>query len=298
MNSGDGWTGGGSAANVARLTVSEAGEPLIDHLDALGRKPTTIAVYRSIVRTHLAVQLADKTLDRIDVADVEGMVAAMRRQDTKPKTIGNALTLLGQVFDHGIRRGWCTRNPVRMVDRPTVEQSTEIRFLDQSELEALLRSSPPSDRPHPVPRRGDDRPEAGRTTEHSGGCDVDWPAGNDPRPPQLRPGPLVPHAEVADARAGRCRWPTGWSPSLSATSNRSLYQADDHLVFSATRRRANRLLLRLGGASTPPPLGVAAVRRIRFHDLRHVFATRMAVVGVPMRTLQEWLGHRDSQDRP
>jgi integrase len=31
----------------------------------------------------------------------------------------------------------------------------------------------------------------------------------------------------------------------------------------------------------------------RFHDLRHTFGTRMAAAGVSMRTLQEWMGHRD-----
>jgi integrase len=31
----------------------------------------------------------------------------------------------------------------------------------------------------------------------------------------------------------------------------------------------------------------------RFHDLRHTFGTRMAAAGVPLRTLQEWMGHRD-----
>jgi integrase len=40
-------------------------------------------------------------------------------------------------------------------------------------------------------------------------------------------------------------------------------------------------------------LGKAKVRRVRFHDLRHTFGTRMAGAGVPMRTLQEWMGHRD-----
>lgn len=35
------------------------------------------------------------------------------------------------------------------------------------------------------------------------------------------------------------------------------------------------------------------VRRIRFHDLRHTFGTRIAAAGVPMRVLQEWMGHRD-----
>jgi integrase len=31
----------------------------------------------------------------------------------------------------------------------------------------------------------------------------------------------------------------------------------------------------------------------RFHDLRHTFGTRMAAAGVPIRTLQAWMGHRD-----
>jgi hypothetical protein len=40
-------------------------------------------------------------------------------------------------------------------------------------------------------------------------------------------------------------------------------------------------------------LRAAGVRDVRFHDLRHTFGTLMAAAGVPMRTLQEWLGHRD-----
>ena len=32
---------------------------------------------------------------------------------------------------------------------------------------------------------------------------------------------------------------------------------------------------------------------VRFNDLRHSFATRMAASGVPLRTLQEWMGHRN-----
>lgn len=30
-----------------------------------------------------------------------------------------------------------------------------------------------------------------------------------------------------------------------------------------------------------------------FHDRRHTFAARMAAASVPMRTLQEWMGHHD-----
>ena len=37
----------------------------------------------------------------------------------------------------------------------------------------------------------------------------------------------------------------------------------------------------------------AEIREVRFHDLRHTFGTRMAAEGVPMRVLQEMMGHRD-----
>jgi integrase len=40
-------------------------------------------------------------------------------------------------------------------------------------------------------------------------------------------------------------------------------------------------------------LKAAGVREVRFNDLRHTFGTRVAAAGVPMRTLQEWMGHRD-----
>lgn len=72
----------------------------------------------------------------------------------------------------------------------------------------------------------------------------------------------------------------------------SPFQADDDLVFAHPHTGKpidrSKLLKRFKAA-----LKRGGVREVRFHDLRHTFGTRMAAEGVPMRTLQEWLGHRD-----
>ena len=72
----------------------------------------------------------------------------------------------------------------------------------------------------------------------------------------------------------------------------TLHQRDADLVFchphSGRPLDRSRLLKRFKAA-----LRRAEVREVRFHDLRHTFGTRMAAAGVPMRTLQEWMGHRD-----
>ena len=82
------------------------------------------------------------------------------------------------------------------------------------------------------------------------------------------------------------------SGELDRHFQRSAYRGDDDLVFphpqlgtvldhSALVRRFKRALR------------AAGVREVRFHDLRHTYGTQMAAAGVPLRTLQEWLGHRD-----
>jgi integrase len=73
----------------------------------------------------------------------------------------------------------------------------------------------------------------------------------------------------------------------------SRWQGEDDLVFAHPQT----------GGPLPKPNVTRRMRAAlkaakldtshRFHDLRHTFGTMMAAAGVPMRTLQEWMGHRD-----
>jgi len=72
----------------------------------------------------------------------------------------------------------------------------------------------------------------------------------------------------------------------------SRYQADDDLVCCNPQLGSpldrSRVLKRFKAAAHR-----AGVGPVRFHDPRHTFGTHMAAQGVAMRTLQEWMGHRD-----
>ena len=72
----------------------------------------------------------------------------------------------------------------------------------------------------------------------------------------------------------------------------SEFQADHDLVFAHpyTGHPLDDSKLR---KRFKEALGRAGLRSVRFHDLRHTFGTHCASAGVPLRTLQEWLGHRD-----
>jgi integrase len=266
-----------------RITVQEAGERLLAHLTALGRKPTTLNAYRAALGSHLSPVLGSITLEKVTPADIERFVAQDRRDGASAKTTLNALGFLHSIFQHGMRRGWCATNPTKMVDKPRVEKTTDIRFLSADELEALLRATTdPRDRVLYM--------TAAMTGMRQGELlalrwqDVDWPSGrvrvrrNYVRgewgtPKTKRGSRSIP---LADRLAGE----------LERHYRRSAYQTDEDLVFCHPERGTvldhSELVKRFKKALT-----AAAVREVRFHDLRHTFGTRMAAAGVPMRTLQE-----------
>ena len=73
-------------------------------------------------------------------------MASLRQGSAKkagpaPKSIKNVVGVLHSVFDLAMRRRVVRENPCRLVERPKVRDADpDIRFLDQTELEAMLRA--------------------------------------------------------------------------------------------------------------------------------------------------------------
>lgn len=80
--------------------------------------------------------------------------------------------------------------------------------------------------------------------------------------------------------------------ALARLADRGEFVSDDDLVFPGELGRyldGSALRRRYVDA-----LGRAGLRRLRFHDLRHTFGTRM-IGKADIRRVQEWMGHADIQ---
>jgi integrase len=235
------------------------------------------------------------TIPKITREDVRGFSAALERKGLAPKSRANALGTLHSLIEFAIDEGWSTReNPVKRVEKPALATTDpDVHFLDAEEIEALLRAVPddPLGRVERVMYL-----TAAMTGMRQGELfglrwrDVDWSArrirvrrnyvrGEFGTPKSKRSSRSVPLASRV-------------ATELELLSKESQWTRDDDLVFAhpETGKPIDRskLLKRFKAA-----LRRADVRAVRFHDLRHTFGTRMAAQGVPMRVLQELMGHRD-----
>ncbi|HWA54572.1 MAG TPA: site-specific integrase, partial [Solirubrobacterales bacterium] len=279
----------------SRLTVEATGKLYLEHLEhVLERKPSTVGGYRSMLSRHIEPFFEDRTLERVTAEDIRRFLAAKKREGLSTKTVTNCLVFMHGLFAFAVKREWMLANPVAAVDRPRARGADpDIRYLDLEELEALLRAVADD-------YLGPTEHAVYLTAAMSGlrqgelialrWMDIDWQARrirvrrNYTRqqfgtPKSRRSSRSVP---MTDRVAGE----------LERHFQRSEFQADDDLVLchphtghplddSKLRKRFKEALVR------------AELRSIRFHDLRHTFGTHCASAGVPLRTLQEWLGHRD-----
>ncbi len=277
-----------------RLTVEEGGNLLLANVAARGRKRATIEAYSSAIRIHLVPFFAGRTLDRIGRREIDGFINYMARTGRSTKTTRNSLGILHSIFELARREGIVEANPCSLVEKPrATEGDPDIRFLEPEEIEALLRGIPEDDLGR-IERRM--YLTAAMTGMRQGELlalrwrDIDWPArrvrirrnyvrGEFGTPKSKRSSRSVP---LADRLAGE----------LDRLHAETFYPADDDLVFAHPHTGKpidrSRLLKRFKAA-----LRRGEVREVRFHDLRHTFGTRMAAQGVPMRALQEMMGHRD-----
>jgi integrase len=276
-------------------------------------KPSTLRGYRSIMQAHLLPAFGERPLEQITSDDIERWRAGLCAVDgphtgrgrhgssgAGPEAVSRLLRPLSNnsknhimVLLHGVFARACKVwklpvNPVAAVERYPTRLSGDIEVFSPEEVWALVRAAETEQdaalfltAAFTGLRLGELIALRWRDIDFAGSLvrvRSRWSVGalTTPKSGKVRSVPLAP--EVAQA--------------LAKLAQRELFAGEDDLVFagtvgdylddSALRRRYKRALKRAG------------LRRLRFHDLRHTFGTRM-IAKADIRRVQEWMGHADVQ---
>jgi integrase len=305
-------------------TVDAVADALRQKLALAGGRRSYLENCGSMQRVHIGPRLGSIRVTDVTTVDVEALAAAMLKKGLSPKSVRNTLTFLHSIFEHALDRGWARENPVRRATRPGRRRQGDVdpdlQFLSLDELEAVLRAIPDEVviRAPAATRKGRRGPAPPPPPDVLGPVlrvlvlaaamtglrqsellglrwrDVDWTAQrirvrntfvrgehSTEGKSDLSTRRSVP---MADRLAGELdRW-----------SKRTAYDTEDDLVFAQPEKGTpldrSKVTKRFKAACRG-----GGVREVRFHDLRHTFATRLAASGQPLRTIQEFLGHADSK---
>jgi integrase len=269
-------------------TFADAAAEWLRHVEEeRGRKTSTLADHRSVVNAHLLPAFGELPLERIDAETIEHWLSArLRGGELSRRSLQKMIVLLNGIFKRA-RRVWrLPYNPVADVERLTVAKRTDVVFSSPEEVHALARAA------------GSEQDAAlfltaALTRLRMGELlalrwrDVDFPAQS------VRLTASYTAGKLGTPKSGLGRFVplmdevAGVRPVMG---ERDPWTAADDLVFSgesgepldgsALRRRFKRAR------------GAAALRPLRFHDLRHTFGS-IAIRTADPRELQEWMGHSD-----
>jgi integrase len=305
-------------------TIAAVSALLRQRLEIRGASDSYQEGCESMERVHIAPSRVGKSRPaEVSSGDVEALGRALLKKGLSPKSVRNILSYLYSVFELAKKNKWAVENPVRSAEKPgslSKGTSNDLEFLSVNELEAVFRAIP-DETVYRTPkatrkgRRGPAPPPppdvygpvlrrliltAGMTGLRRGELlglrwrDVDWVAQRirvrkpDRRGTQTTRG----KSELSTKRS--VPMATRLAQVLDQWSKRTAYKGDDQLVFAHPNT---------GKALDGPKVSKkfkeacedAKVPVIKFHNLRHTFGTRMASKNVPMRMLQEFMGHADSK---
>ncbi len=257
-----------------------------------GCKPSTLRDYRSRVNAHLLPAFGARRLEDIATREVEqwraALVAAGDGAPLSNKSKNNLIVLLHGIFRRAMTVYDLPINPVAKVERHRVPSAGDIEVFSPEEVWALVRAAE-SDQDAAIYltaaftglRRGELIALRWRDVDFAGSTirvRANYAGGQltTPKSGKVRSVPMAPDVAGALARLVRRERFTGEDdlafPGLTGT----------YLDGDALSKRYGRTLQR------------AALRPLRFHDLRHTFGTRM-IAKADVRRVQEWMGHADIQ---
>ena len=263
------------------------------------RRDRTLDLYRSQLRRHLLPRLGRRRLALITADDVVAVMRELQADGLSPWTVKRILGALSCVFTFALRRGYIAAHPFHRLERderPHPLRSDQ-RVLTRTELARLFAACPRRYRPLLVTGAYTGM----RLSEVLGLSwgDVDFAAGVIHVRHQLARGRrgVPPHRIPPKTRASVREIPL--LPQLAAVlrqhKRNSRFTRGSDYVFATSRGTAflhhnvsKRVLRRAAVNAGLDRDG----RRVRFHDLRHTFASHLIIdIRLDVVQVSRMLGH-------
>jgi integrase len=240
-----------------------------------------------------------RPLTSITVADIDQWQTRRIAEGIAPATVQRDLNYLASVLTRAMKLGHLAANPVRRIERPRIDRSPKVRYLDAAEEKRLREALSERDAEMRGARESANRWRIERK--------------HDPLPPLPFFGDRLTPAVLLSMNTGMrrgellaLRWAnvdikgrqiTIEGSTAKAGQTRHIPLNDEALdVLKRWREQApagERLFPIDTGFKTAwaKLLARAHITAFRWHDLRHHFASRLVQAGVPLNTVRELLGH-------
>ena len=260
----------------------------------VGLRPSSKGWYEGALRLHVTPKIGRLKMSDLTVDDIAGLIADLQRDGLAPATIRSVLVPVNRVIEHGIRRGVLAANPVKALEkheRPKAQRE-EMRILNAHEIDALLG--------HAADRYRTLLATAIFTGLRSGELlglhwsDVDFDQGVVRVRQQVHRSGLSTPLKTKNAQRAVLLMPT-LGRTLREHRAGSAYPLGDAHVFTrpdgrpmhpdTVRRFGLHPTVKAAGIDTP------GKPRLRFHDLRHTFASLLIAQGVNVAFASRQLGH-------
>ena len=241
----------------------------------INNKPSEASSKNKIMRNHLLPRFGGTLLENITVLDVEKFKAELVGLGYQNKTVNNCLTVLRTILNAAVSWDFLLKSPQIKLLRVGPQ---EFRFLSFEESKEFIKICPPGWRPMVV------------FALHTG----------------LRIGELLALRWTnidLKAKLMRVRY-SNWEGTIGTTKNgkirdiplndlalhslKQVFSADD-LVFGD--KNGNPFTYRQANYALEKACRGTSFKGVQWHTLRHTFASHLAMRGVPLRAIQDLLGH-------
>jgi len=249
-------------------------------------RQSTYEQYRGHVDNHLTPYFGVTKINRINFNSIEKFISYATDQGVIPPTLKKLLITLGSIFKYVVRKRLCEYNPVREIEKPKVSKKKKVDFLKPKELRALMDNA------------RDQKQKTLLTLDIMSGMrqgellglkwtDIDW------FNCQAHVRRTFNHGRFYEPKTEASRRAIDLGPTVMSELKKwqiACPPTELNLVFSNEAGKpidANNLVKR----EFEPALRRAGLRKVRFHDLRHTFASLLIDRGEHPKYIQAQMGH-------